>query len=223
MTSEKQIEANRSNAQKSTGPTTTTGIAVARMNALKHGLTARDMIILGEQQEQFDALLQQLTEEFDPVGAIELRLVEQVAFGLWRLRRARRVEAGIFAYNQHETEYQDATDDAESNEEHMLGDLVVKRVVDEDAHSVAQAKAKAARANQNENSAKLGRIFIKDLENHDALGKLSRYETGIERSFYRAFHELQRLQAARMAGTAVVPAVLDVNVDISSPSSSAND
>ncbi len=62
--------------------------------------------------------------------------------------------------------------------------------------------------------ATLGRTFIRDANKANAFSKLSRYETTIERSLYKALHELQRLQAARGAGGNVYPPVA-VDVDIS--------
>ncbi len=43
----------------------------------------------------------------------------------------------------------------------------------------------------------LGRSIIRDAEGANTFSKLSRYETTIERSLYKALHELQRLQSAR--------------------------
>jgi hypothetical protein len=40
MTSERKIAANRNNAKKSTGPRSSAGRAVSRLNALRHGLAA---------------------------------------------------------------------------------------------------------------------------------------------------------------------------------------
>jgi hypothetical protein len=62
----------------------------------------------------------------------------------------------------------------------------------------------------------LGLAFIRDLR--DKFSKLARYETTIERSLYKALHELQRLQAVR-AGAPVPPPVaadVDVNVTVQS-------
>ena len=57
---------------------------------------------------------------------------------------------------------------------------------------------------------KLGLSFIREA---DAFSKLSRYEAMIERSLYKALHELQRLQAARRAdGNATPPFAIDVDV-----------
>jgi hypothetical protein len=60
----------------------------------------------------------------------------------------------------------------------------------------------------------LGLSFIRDANNANAFSKLSRYETTIERSLYKALHELQRLQAARRAEGNVQPPVA-VDVDVS--------
>ena len=62
-------------------------------------------------------------------------------------------------------------------------------------------------------TATLGRTFIRDADGANAFSKLSRYETAIERSLYKALHELQRLQAARRAdGNVPPPAAIDVDV-----------
>jgi len=61
-------------------------------------------------------------------------------------------------------------------------------------------------------TATLGRTFIRDANDANAFSKLSRYETAIERSLFKALHEHQRLQAARGAGGNVSPpAAVDVD------------
>ena len=62
MSSRKQRDANRRNALKSTGPKTAKGKAQAKMNALKHGLTAEEIVIPGEDGKKFDALLEMLVD-----------------------------------------------------------------------------------------------------------------------------------------------------------------
>ena len=58
MTSPKQIEANRRNAKKSSGPRTAGGKSIAKLNASKHGLLAEQVVIPGEDFEEFEALRQ---------------------------------------------------------------------------------------------------------------------------------------------------------------------
>jgi hypothetical protein len=65
-----------------------------------------------------------------------------------------------------------------------------------------------------EGTSMLGLSFIRDANGSNAFSKLSRYETAIERSLYKALHELQRLQAARRAEDNVSPP-LAVDVDVS--------
>ena len=54
--------------------------------------------------------------------------------------------------------------------------------------------------------------FIADSKHENALSKLSRYETSMTRNFFRALHELQRLQAARNGKQVPVPQVVDLEI-----------
>jgi hypothetical protein len=170
MTSERKVEANRKNALKSTGPKTPEGRDAVRLNALKHGLLSREILLPGEDEEALRELGEGLRTELQPVGELEDLLVERVIAATWRLRRLGRVEAGIFARD-------------------LLGS-----VGDQDASA-------------------LGLAFVRDGKGANAFSRLSRYETAIERGFYKALHELERRQTARLGGN--VPAALAVDVDVS--------
>ena len=98
MTSDKQIEANRRNALKSTGPKTPEGKAAVRLNAVRHGLLSRETLLPGEDEEALRELGQNLRAELQPVGELENHLVDRLVSACWRLRRLRRVEAGIVAW-----------------------------------------------------------------------------------------------------------------------------
>jgi hypothetical protein len=95
MTSLKQIEANRRNAQKSTGPTTPEGKQRSRGNALRHGLTAETVIGVLESAEDYAAFEAAITAEYAPQLVIECELVARLASLLWRLRRATAIETGL--------------------------------------------------------------------------------------------------------------------------------
>src|SRR5215210_2953546 len=95
MTSEKQTQANRRNARKSTGPKTSEGKAAIRHNALKHGLLAEEALIFGEDEDELMALGERLRNALKPERDLEDLLVEQIVAVNWRLRRLRRVEASI--------------------------------------------------------------------------------------------------------------------------------
>jgi hypothetical protein len=95
MATERQIQANRRNAKKSTGPKTARGRAVVRWNGLKHGLNARTLILPGENRADYKALLHSLEAEHQPITPRERKLVIQSAKALWRARRILR------RYNHH--------------------------------------------------------------------------------------------------------------------------
>ena len=87
-------------------------------------------------------------------------------------------------------------------------------ITDEHKHREALSRAQEMKAKQEAETAMLGRTFLRDAGGANAFSKLSRYEAAIERSLYRALHELQRLQAARRAGGGVAPPPA-VDVDVS--------
>lgn len=96
--SEKQLEANKENAQKG-GVKTPEGKEIVKYNALKHGLLAKEAVITigegAENPEEFNALLTDLGTQLQPQGTLEEMLVEKVAVAYWRLRRAYRYEIGL--------------------------------------------------------------------------------------------------------------------------------
>ena len=63
-----------------------------------------------------------------------------------------------------------------------------------------------------DNKKTLGGAVSHDLANADTYGKLIRYEASIERGIYKALHELQRIQAARMGEKPPAPIAIDVDV-----------
>ena len=98
MISERQLDANRRNAAKSHGPTTPEGRAAVRLNALKHGLTAAEIILPNtEDNLEFEQFQASFEEECQPVGPIEQVLVEDIVANRWRMNRVRKMEPGFFA------------------------------------------------------------------------------------------------------------------------------
>jgi two-component sensor histidine kinase len=75
-TSIAQISANRINAQKSTGAITEAGKKKVSQNALTHGLFSKQLVLAEENSLDYQLLLQQLQQEFSPVGILEQSLVE---------------------------------------------------------------------------------------------------------------------------------------------------
>src|SRR4051794_34069302 len=96
MTSFRQIEANRRNATKSTGPKTPSGKQNSRCNAVRHGLTAETVISALEDTEDYKAFEAAVIADYDAQSAVLRELVLRLASLLWRLRRATTMETGLF-------------------------------------------------------------------------------------------------------------------------------
>ena len=93
-----QVNANRINAQRSTGPKTVEGKEAARRNALKHGLTGGGVVIPGEDEQEVTiraaALKEQLVADGDVLGGA---MVRQIAIASIRVERAFRYETAMTA------------------------------------------------------------------------------------------------------------------------------
>ena len=98
MATQRQIEANRLNAQKSTGPRTPEGKAISSMNALKSGLDAESQFVYGEEREDCAQLQQEYFERFRPATPEERFYVDTLIRNEWMLRRLFRAEAHLWEY-----------------------------------------------------------------------------------------------------------------------------
>src|SRR6266567_8235252 len=115
MSSQRQIDANRLNAQKSTGPSTPEGRAAVSLNSLKYGLYAETLILPGEDPAAFEALLDRLDAEHEPATPTEEAFVSQIAMATWRRARIQRMEVAFYksehkAYIGHDKWYTDLDD-----------------------------------------------------------------------------------------------------------------
>ena len=96
MTSLRQIEANRCNATKSTGPKTEAGKIRSRQNAVRHGLSAETVIEIVEDLEDYKGFEAAVIADYDARTAVERELVLRLASLFWRLRRAATIETELF-------------------------------------------------------------------------------------------------------------------------------
>ena len=158
MSTIKQIDANRRNAQNSTGPRTSEGKAHSAANGLKHGLTATQIVLPSEDAAEFDELAQAFRAEHDPQTPTELILLDQLIAAAWRLRRARSLETGFY--------------------ERQIRPLNHYNPEKDPAEHVTQ-------------------IYLSDIGPKSMIDSLARYESRMERSFYRALAELRKLRASR--------------------------
>src|SRR5882724_12245182 len=96
MATAKQIAANQRNGRLPSGPLSEAGAAAVRENPLKHGLTAKHVVLSYEDLTGYHELRASIVMEYLPKTPQEHRLADQVAQSYWRLLRSRRVETATF-------------------------------------------------------------------------------------------------------------------------------
>ncbi len=179
MTSEKQIESNRENAQQSTGPKTPEGKATSRFNAITHGILRESLT--DYEENLYPKYFEELIEELEPKGFLEMVMVERVALSYLRLFRTAKIEKEYMQSKLHPGK--------------------TKSVLDNFATYGVEVIEEGYKP-------KIDISIIDQMEQ-----TINRYEVAIERSLYRAIHELQRLQAARKGEKPPMPLAVDISVN----------
>jgi hypothetical protein len=112
VTTLKKLLSNRRNAQKSSGPASPEGKAIVSQNRTVHGLTGRFGVLAGEDQGQYDRLMDKFMIDENPVGIAEIELVKKMVESLWLTKRGRRLQEGCFLVKE-QTADQEANNIAE--------------------------------------------------------------------------------------------------------------
>ena len=110
MASVKQLSANRRSARRSTGPRTSAGKSRASKNAIKHGLTAEQAVLPWESAAELETLLEELGEDYSPVGVMERHLVQEIAMSMWQIARLHRIEAAVIEQQHYEGELEECNE-----------------------------------------------------------------------------------------------------------------
>ena len=213
MTSEKKTAANRRNAKKSTGPRSAAGKARASLNSIKHGLTAaRPVILAGESEGEFEAFRTGFHQAWSPIGGMEVFLVNRMVQLGWQIGRAQRIEVELFSW-------QILADETIRLEAALKPKFKFPAAI---APELSSGLAPAVEADSEKQIAekqismaglRLATSFVGLSSGEDHLGKLQRYETGIDRKFFRAAHDLERLQRRRMGEDVEAPRIADLNIN----------
>jgi len=95
MSSLKRILSSRANGARSRGPVTPAGKQASSLNAIRHGLLAKCVVLRTESRENFDILLAQHIDRYRPADDVELGGVEEMAATFWRMRRAWAIETRL--------------------------------------------------------------------------------------------------------------------------------
>lgn len=191
------------------------------MNAMKHGFTARDVVLPGEDPDDFDSFRAELLSSLTPKGALEGALAEMIIADVWRLRRVPRFEALLYRYGGARLRVRQAEELVmqyeSTEEERLLASLEKKSVAERDreAHEDAENNLARERAHINDPAFNVTRVLEMSPE---PLGNLWRHESALTRSLVRNMHELERLQAKRAGQYVPLPEVVDVDVKVSQES-----
>jgi hypothetical protein len=179
MATPSQVSANRRNAAKSTGARTTVGKAIVAQNAIKHGLLARQHVVLGEDPQQFEASQRQWLDEIQPVGNTETTLAERIGGLAWRLKRAERLQNDLF--------------------DCLLTQELYDSMEDFDDELSPEDQQDLASDPQTDPALAVGRMLKRDYSHERGLERLMMYERWIENSLYRSMKELRQVQRERKA------------------------
>ena len=97
MSSELQSQTARANGAKSHGPVTPEGRAASSRNSLRHGFTAKSVVLPTESSEAFQELLDSYIDQFHPQGGVEMDLIQAMAAARWRLQRMCSIETALLS------------------------------------------------------------------------------------------------------------------------------
>ncbi len=190
MATDKQIQANRNNAKKSTGPRSEEGKARSAQNALKHGLLARDAVLPGEHPAEFDQQFQALERAIQPDNAIEFEFLRQMADAQWRMRRLTRIETGFLA-----AALEEARTAAGGESQQLTGaEPAISPTRESQTGTQLEQPVDDCRPDHAADTLLLGRAM---LGHTHALMNLGRYDGQLSRRFYRALDKLIELRAAQ--------------------------
>jgi hypothetical protein len=97
-----QYAANRLNSEKSHGPTSPQGKARSSMNALRHGLTARVVVLPTEDMDAYNKFSKEIVDSLDAQTPVERQFAQTVADNQWRINRIRSIEDGMLGLGHFE-------------------------------------------------------------------------------------------------------------------------
>jgi len=112
MSTQRKIDSARANGAKSHGPITEQGRKTSSMNALKHGLTARTVVLSNEDGDEYTGLLNSYIEELQPTNPVEMDLITEMANAKWQQRRLSNIESQLFEeYMERAKKFSDVASD----------------------------------------------------------------------------------------------------------------
>ena len=194
MATRRQIKANRRNARSSTGPKTEAGKAASSANALSHGLTAVNAVVLPEEDpDKFERLREGVVADLAPAGALQQALAHRIAMLLWRLHRVNRLEAELFVHGRLAV-LRDKMGDPMATPAVMLSLL-------DPPKEVTQLQEKYASFRSDIDQDIIARVpsaqvLAERRQSARAFDQIARHEAMLQRALNRTLDEFRRLRAA---------------------------
>lgn len=188
--SEARVLANRRNALESTGPKDT---SLTRFNALKHGLSARVLVVLPQEDpREYAAIVEALRHEFQPETATEEILIQQMASSLWRRQRLVGAER---AEIEEKLVYAPSNFDGQekSKRESDFWSRLNPIIPNPDSSAEAEQKQKVLQ----ETVERRKQLFTETCMVPELDALRIRYESHLERQYYRSLVMLLKIKAAR--------------------------
>jgi hypothetical protein len=207
MTSLRQIEANRRNAARSTGPNTEEGKHRSRRNAVRHGLSAETVVEIVEDIDDYGGFEAAIIADYDARTAVERELVLRLASLLWRLRRATAIETDLLRIQAEilrDREHSRYPERLLNSPPPILGVLACNIQDREDMNDDSAPQeddgyyCHAPRQTpQSVSSARQMTLCFQRLANLDngVFERLGRYESAIARQVLKTLHLLQSVRA----------------------------
>jgi hypothetical protein len=100
MSTSAQINANRENAQKSTGPTSEAGSARSSQNAVRHGLTGQTLVLTPEEAESYSIHVREYMAKYEPADHYQRQLVQDLADSDWGIHQIFLLQSSTISYMQ---------------------------------------------------------------------------------------------------------------------------
>lgn len=180
-TSRRQLETNRLNAAKSTGPRTEEGKERSRANALKHGLTAEIVLFPGEDPVTAERVGEALRSYYCPATEWEEQFISEAVSIMIRLKRVPTFEAALFQWMRQQQI---------DNERSTVFPLEIAMPGFYDDDDVEEVEADA-------DELQTGKTFAALLD-QNLLSKLTRYETTLQGRLNTTLRQLDDLKARRL-------------------------
>ena len=197
------IDANRSNAKKSTGPRNTTTVS---QNATSHGLLAKTLRFQDDDEKnEFNRLVQEIEEEQQATGRIERALVEEAAVCLWKLQSANDLEIQECANRREASKaimksLAESYDDEKLHLFHRWDGSASPARLGWDCHELTlrtgTTNSEREKASSMDRNSKAGHVQI-EAKLTTSLDTILRYEAAIKRDLYRALTALREIRRDR--------------------------